>query len=481
MTRPNEVDQDLVDRFLASQPCAQDFHFPFSVLTELGESGALLYGLVRIESYYGWDGGGGRTDLHDIFGLTWAASLRASGAASSEVWIDVGWAGSPEINNRFFFFKQPFSSALSESELGIQRARLMAHTAWAAHGLLEAFQFTSPSNKRPTWTDKRKPNWLDRLNDLIPKLDDGIWISRRNPNWEYYVDPTNAVSIARLSKNARLELNHLFGLYRPTAQLIGSNFIVAANGLRNLIPKTSVDFAIDIIRRVEGRSAPKWTGAGACADENSILSIPLESHCIFLGRRTMIGLAVPCGLEEFDAARAAWATRNAAENALFNIGKTYRWAEKPNPSRFEELVHAILEDEPGLQWVRATGPTNERDQGRDMVVVWLTPPGIGPHVLGKGDVAPARTRRIVVQVKSRGKSVGKTDVRDVRDTIERHGADGFLLVAFPGWSNDLFNYLEGLAEKGPWVNLWGPSQLEERLRRRPHVCKRFPDVVQETG
>jgi hypothetical protein len=114
-----------------------------------------------------------------------------------------------------------------------------------------------------------------------------------------------------------------------------------------------------------------------------------------------------------------------------------------------------------------------------MVVAWLTPPGIGPHVHREGDIAPARTRRIVVQVKSRGKTVGKTDVRDVRDTIERHEADGFLLVSHPGWSNDLFNYLEGLAKKGPWVDLWGPAQLEERLRRRPHICKRFPDVLQE--
>lgn len=168
--RPVEVDQSLIDEFMGAQPCAKEFHFPFTLAAERGESGTLLYGRVRIESAYGWDGAGGRTDLHDILGLAWAASLRASGAASSEVWIDVGWAGSPEINNRFMFFKQPFSSALSTTELDGQRARLLAHTAWAAHGLLDAFRLVSPSKRRPTWIDKRKPIWLGRLGDLIPDL-----------------------------------------------------------------------------------------------------------------------------------------------------------------------------------------------------------------------------------------------------------------------------------------------------------------------
>lgn len=261
--------------------------------------------------------------------------------------------------------------------------------------------------------------------------------------------------------------------------MVGPNFIVTANGLRNTIPKASVEFAVDVLRRIEGRYALDWTGADACSDDNSILAIPLESHCLFLGRRTFVALAVPCGLEEFDAARAVWAEQSAAEAALFNIGKTYRWANKLDPTRFEQLVHAILEEEPGLHWVRAAGPTNERDQGRDLVATWLTPPGIGPMIGPEHELA--RTRRIVIQVKSRGKTVGKTDVRDVRDTIDRHEADGFLLVAYPGWSNDLFNYLEGLAKKGPWVSLWGPLQIEERLRRRPHICKRFCDLVTEVG
>ena len=124
-------------------------------MTSKGEGGVILYGHVRIESYYGWDGAGGRTDLHDILGLAWAASLRASGAASSQVWIQVGWCGSPEIGARFMFFDQPYGTALSEAEFELHRSRLLAHTAWAAHDLLDAFRFGGGGTKIPKWSDAR--------------------------------------------------------------------------------------------------------------------------------------------------------------------------------------------------------------------------------------------------------------------------------------------------------------------------------------
>jgi hypothetical protein len=133
--------------------------------------------------------------------------------------------------------------------------------------------------------------------------------------------------------------------------------------------------------------------------------------------------------------------------------------------------------------VQPAGPPNERDQGRDLVVNWFTPPGLGQRVAPAEAESASRsmTRKILVQVKTRSKTVGKADVRDVRDTLDRHNADGFLLVAHPGWSNDLFNYLEGLAEKGLWISIWGPLQLEERLRRRPLVAHRFTDLVAQIG
>jgi hypothetical protein len=471
------VEQQDIDQYTLALPCASKAHFPFDIATTKREGGVMFNGNVRIESAYAWDGCGGRTDLHDVFGLGWAASLRASGAASSSVWGVEGWSGAPELNSRVLFFDQPYNSALSECEFESHRRRLFAHTAWAAHDLADAFGFCSPQVQPPKWNDARPPTWVLKLDGVVRAADKGLWVTRRNPDWEYFVDVNNSVSIVKLSRRAREFLNHLFAFYKPSAVRSGDNYIFSANGLNNCVPVAVADRAIEILQRVEGRLAAKWRGPASAPTDNAILVIPVDSHCIFIGARSMIALTEPCGLEEFDSARMRWTQHSAMEASIFNAKLQWRWAAKLNPGRFEQLVEALLSEEPGLHWVRAAGPAFERDQGRDLVAMWLTPPGLGQRLTEDQAEQPIQMRKILVQVKVRSRTVGKGDVQDVRDTLERHSADGFLLVTHPGWSNDLFNYCETLASQGYWVNLFGPSQLEERLRRRVYVANRFPDLV----
>jgi hypothetical protein len=53
----------------------------------------------------------------------------------------------------------------------------------------------------------------------------------------------------------------------------------------------------------------------------------------------------------------------------------------------------------------------------------------------------------------------------------------FFLIAFPGLSSDLINYLETLPRQGYWVDWWSRSGIDDRLRRRPHMAARFADLV----
>ena len=39
------------------------------------------------------------------------------------------------------------------------------------------------------------------------------------------------------------------------------------------------------------------------------------------------------------------------------------------------------------------------------------------------------------------------------------------------------SYLETLPRQGYWVDWWGRQQIEDRLRRLPHVTARFGDLV----
>ncbi len=473
-----ERSQDEIDSFLASLPCAGELHFPLRLSVSRGKGGAITYGRVRIDSYYHWDGGGGRTDLHDVIGILWATSLRATGGASTGLWGYEGWAGAPELESRLLFFDQPYSSAVRNEEVGAIEYRLKAHTAWAGHGILEPIRLFPHGRQRASWEEETPPAWLSAVEPLVGPSDAGIWITRRYPDWSYFVNGDNSVSIVKFKTDFRRSLEHSFCFWRPDASQWMGHYVLQAGGLSNCVPIEVVDRAVELIGMIEGRGHAKWHGAAQVAESNAIMMIPLESHCVFIGKRAMVAIASPCGKREFDGLRQRWTKQTAELATMFRADVTWEWRSPVDPVRLEQLVETLLSEEPGLQWTRPTGPSFDRDQGRDLVAAWLTPPGLNQMLSGSG-AEPVVARKIVVQVKARKRSVGKADVQDVRDMLDRHEADGILLVADPIWSNDLYNYLETLAKMGYWIGLWGRSELEDRLRRHPFIATQFRDIVSE--
>lgn len=473
------IDQREVDDFLGFQPCAGEFHFPFRVSVSRDGGGAIPYGRVRINSYYHWDGGGGRTDLHDLLGILWATSLRASGAASTSLWGYQGWCGAPELESRLLFFDQPYGSALSESDAILAETRIKAHTAWAAHEILEAIRFFPNGRQRATWNEDLQPTWLQTIEPLVGAINDGIWITRRRPDYSYFVSGDNGISVARFDAPFRQALEHAFAFWQPEASECIGHYVLRASGLDNCVPVELVDRAIEILARVDGRVRAKWRGPAQTAESDAILMIPLETHCVLFGRRALVAIATPCGKREFDAIRQQWSRQTNELATIFKADVTWDWAKPVDPARLEKLVEALLTEEHGLQWALPTGPSFDRDQGRDLVASWLTPPGLNQMLTEAEAQRPAVARKIVVQVKARSRSVGKSDMQDVRDMLDRHDANGILLVADPIWSNDLFNYLETLAKKGVWIGLWGRPQVEARLRRNPFIADQFRDIVVE--
>jgi hypothetical protein len=238
---------------------------------------------------------------------------------------------------------------------------------------------------------------------------------------------------------------------------------------------------VELIQRVEGPRHAKWRGPAQSWESGSIILVPTETHCICIGKKSLVSIQSPCGRQSFLKARQDWHDKITKQASIFYADVLWEWIAPIDASRLEQLVEALLSEEPGLEWAKPTGPSYDRDQGRDLVATWLTPPGLNEKISeAKLDKAASR-RKIIVQVKSRGRSVGKSDVRDIRDMLDRHEADGILLVAHPVWSNDLFNYLENLAARDFWVGLWSQADLEERLRRHPYIARRFKDIVERSS
>lgn len=453
-------------------PCAGDDHAPWYIKAEEGADGIGIYGFVRTTSWHR-DGGGGRTDLHDTLSALWAMCFRACGLASSRL-ISGNFLGiSPEISSRFIIFEQPLGSIFTASQAPSIMKRLKSHAALFHHEIMDIIRFTS--EREPTWQEEVAPRWVAPVRDLLKIKSAEIWIARSNPDWNYYTANGNEVSITELPPDAGMRLRSLFFYYDPVTSQRGSHHVLRALNLYNVVSDSVLKRGVRILRCIEGNDAPPWRGLGAKASEHAIFAVPLESHCVLLGRRTLVVLRSRCGYDEYVAQRQLWHDQTRREADIFNFSAQCVWTDKVDPSRFEELACALLQDEPGFEWVRQAGPTRDRDQGRDLIATWLTTPAPDEKL---GDVeTPFLRRMVVVQVKTRSRTIGKADVRDVRDTLDRHQAHGYFLVGFPNISNDLVNYLGTLRSQGYWVDWWTRQQLDDRIRRRPHIAALFPDLV----
>ena len=464
--------------FVSTLPCASEDHYPMSIRRVESERGVVIDGIVRTTSDH-WDGCGGRTDLHDMLAAIWAVVLRANGVASSRLIDSGGFCGSPELYARFLIFDQPLGGVFRKEAHEHEKVfeRLLAHTAWAFHRISDAISMELPSVREPSWQDDKLPSWVPTIRALMNVRSEELWVTRKNPNWRYYTANDNAFSVVELEPDAALGLRLSFASYNPKVIRIGGNHVLRTANMVNAIPTRLLRRGNQLMECVERSDGLPWKGLASKPGDGATIAIPLESHCVFLGSRTIIALRQDCSYRRYLRIRDDWKQKSTFTSEFLNFDARYTWSDPIDASRLEELVIAILQEEPGFEWIRSSGHTFERDDGRDMIASWITPPGQGQPAMDRKKEQVVHSRRLVVQVKARRRTVGKSDVRDVRDTLERHRAEGFFLAAVPRLSGSLIGYLETLPEQGYWVDWWSRVEIEDRLRRWPHVAARFSDVV----
>jgi hypothetical protein len=459
-----------MDAKVLALPCAGEDHYPFN-LQIVGAPGAQLFPHAWVRTVSGaWDGCGGRTDLHEMFGLLWAVLLRANGIASAAFIDERGFCGEAEIYSRALLFLQPFDRFFPRSD---QRtpALLKAHTAEAVHALHAVLSLDDPAATPPRWAAPEKA-WAEAIRAHLGGGDsDDLAAARINPDWRYYRAFKRGITWLQLPPEQMVFLRAMCRHYEPATCRQGRRLALTAGGLHHSI-------ALDALRRAQGALKAMEPGSFATSgdgstrwNEHGALVIPLENRLVLIGGHFLVSVTTNCGYQAFMDARSNWLEQNRQAALIFGAGAAFKWIEPVHPGRFEELVEALLGVEPNVFRVRSTGPPNDRDQGRDLVIQRAA-------VLGLAADQPTTTiERILVQVKTRNRTVGKGDVRDIRDTIEHHHADGYLLIAYPRPSGDLIRHLEDLSERGVSADWWDRNQLEERLRKHPDILTRFSDQV----
>lgn len=158
--------------------------------------------------------------------------------------------------------------------------------------------------------------------------------------------------------------------------------------------------------------------------------------------------------------------RRKAEDAFIGQNLKIEWKYPIDACRFENLIADLLEEEPLVSKVRLLGKTNNADGGRDILIYKkrYTEKGYLQEYLQIG------------QCKAYEKSVSKSKVIDIRDTIERYEAEGFLLAVSSWITGNLIDHLCVLKSRYD-VDWWTDREIFSRLRRNQRILCEYSDIV----
>jgi len=90
--------------------------------------------------------------------------------------------------------------------------------------------------------------------------------------------------------------------------------------------------------------------------------------------------------------------------------------------------------------VREVGSSNEGDGGRDLEISYI-------DLDLQQDQGVFKKIKIIIQWKAYQSSVGKGNVRDIRDTLDNYQAQGYWLIVSSSITTFLYNYLDTLKER----------------------------------
>lgn len=408
---------------------------------------------------------GERSDLHDLITLGIAAGARGKGLCCEMV--DEANPAIPELGEiygRYLIPVQPLgplflSSAREQMEWVLLTMWRAEATVWKAVGQ------PGPDGAQD-FNGFGSPDWVKRVRTAVRQMGDALTYDRKNPTWSYFHSLRTRLTIASSRPLAHLVRQAASCQDIASRVTTSDGLFVNEGSLRNFVSRSKVERAQRILERVDAQIE---------LEELEPAIILLENRLLAANETHVVSIPAESGRDSFIQARRQLAVRHREEARVLSDPRPFSWVDRVPAERFEALIRDLLAGSGKVAWIRSAGPTRDRDQGRDLVADWLITEPSGSVPEGS---PPASTLRMVVQCKVRSRTVGKSDVHDVRDTVERHRADGFFLAVSSQLSGDLVTFLDGLRERADaFVDWWTRPEIEDELRRNPDIANRYQDIV----
>ncbi len=454
-----------------------------------------VYLYVRTTS---WDLPGERTDANEFISVMLGVFLRVEDGISSSLWdiphpAEISLSET-EIYARYLVANQPFDSEYVLDDGGVENIRHILGTVrqfefnmpwlfdWTVQdkdGVPEAEQgygwveIDDWAKKIASTIDEpwQEQEWPEKILQMTPSELPGPnpeniqynW--RINPNWKYYRSIASGVTVYEMPGFASAILDRI-SKEPPWQTLDGTRCkLYLTNTTCNAITYADSDLAHKLLDELSTDEAA-----------TAIVCIPLEHDLIAASPEHIVFIRRETGRKLFENERESIRKRHQRESTLLFPIRSFEWQEHIDDQQFELMILDLLKREPGVQRARIVSGSTEPDGGRDILCDWHTPPTPGDLMID--NVPPSVLRRVIVQCKASKKSVNKSDVQDIRDTVEHNEAEGYFLAVSLHLTTPLTDHLDRIRQRGQiWVDWWTRSEIEERLAKHQDIAQKYPGVV----
>lgn len=424
---------------------------------------------------------GERTDLHDVASVLFAATLRAlAGVSCRLVNVPNPAIDAPsEIYGRYIIPIQPPLNAVPIAHLSERLAdlfdaalpaqELLHSVGLFAHGT-DGQDFAVTSDDLSVWQAS-----IERAVDVDEPVTSGyIFCKRTRPSWKYFRSQELSLSVIEspiISHAVRRLCAKDRGVTKELSSVEGR--ILLRGGVRTVISYSSEAGIQPILEEIDAATSPALFRP---ADAHFLA---LEDHLIVTTGSHVITMEDETGLFASQVEQTRLFQRHSRESELLLSSASYDWRHPLDPGRFEDLMLELLEREPGVILAKKSGPTYDRDGGRDIIIERIMSRVPARSTLGEYE-SPWERLRLVGQCKTTrdGRSIGANKVQNILDTIEAHSANGYFLATSSEPSSSLVQRLNTFRERGTHhIEWWTPIEIEQRLRRNPDIAARYNGLI----
>lgn len=468
--------KEIADELMLENRVGQDF----IKIEYSGWTGIQLIILIRdnkIEFYFwvrtnSWHYIDERTDIHDSVSVLLSGWCKINNGFASALY-DVTHPVMPELSSFEVYARyivpsqipQEYIDLTGKDTLSLYRHLIMEvwmfeKTFWNMFGGCPCAACKKALNLKYEFKNKLGKRLQTKIDQIFDEVEDYNLKDRQFPTWKYYRNFNKGISIIyseTISKFLRSLSSSKENIESVNGELLVEGF------LRHFVPEKIKNDTHRIFKVLEH------------SQRKEINYLVLENKIIAIGDRYSLVFDADSGLQSFKTERDILKNRHNKEYHLLFKPSEINWATKIDDSDFEDLIAELLRREPNVSHVRKVSHTNESDGKKDLIIDLKVLPNNYQKL--PEEINPYSIIKVIVQCKAYQKAVSKSDVTDIRDTIEDYNYNGFLLVVSSYTTRNLTEHLDKLRNKNQfWIDWWTKQEIEEKLKLHEDLLFKFPRV-----